>query len=111
MNRYQQITLTPPQPSFILALTIGCEVGATLLLKTSDGFTHPLPSAASAFGFVLAIVFLAKVLEVIPTSIAYTVWTGVAPPWSSSSGSSSSAMTSPCVVCSASSWSSPVWSF
>jgi multidrug transporter EmrE-like cation transporter len=77
MNRYQQITLTRPQAWCVLALTIGCEVGATLSLKTSDGFTRPLPSAASVFGFALAIVFLAKVLEVIPTSIAYTVWTGV----------------------------------
>jgi multidrug transporter EmrE-like cation transporter len=59
-----------------LALTVGCEVAATLLLKVSDGFTRPLPALGSIVGFVLAIVFLAKVLEVIPTSIAYTVWTG-----------------------------------
>jgi multidrug transporter EmrE-like cation transporter len=30
----------------------------------------------SFLGFALTVVFLAKVLEVIPTSIAYTVWTG-----------------------------------
>jgi multidrug transporter EmrE-like cation transporter len=59
-----------------LVITIGSEVAATLLLKVSDGFTRPLPALGSILGFALAIVFLAKVLEVIPTSIAYTVWTG-----------------------------------
>ena len=47
-----------------------------MLLKLSDGFTRPLSSAGSILGFSLTMVLLAKVLEVIPTSIAYTVWTG-----------------------------------
>jgi small multidrug resistance pump len=77
MNRYQQITLTRSQAWFFLALTIGFEVGATLAVKASDGFARPLPAGVSVVGFALTALFLAKVLEVIPTSIAYTVWTGV----------------------------------
>jgi len=77
MNRYQQITLTRPQAWFFLALTIGFEVGATLAVKASDGFARPLPAGVSVVGFALTALFLAKVLEVIPTSIAYTIWTGV----------------------------------
>ncbi len=76
MKRYQELTLTPRQAWLTLALTIGSEVSATLALKASDGFTRPIPAVGSFVGFALAIVFLAKVLEVIPTSIAYTVWTG-----------------------------------
>ncbi len=76
MKRYQELTLTPRQAWLTLALTIGSEVSATLALKASDGFTRPIPAVGSFVWFALAIVFLAKVLEVIPTSIAYTVWTG-----------------------------------
>jgi small multidrug resistance pump len=76
VSRYHSLTLTQAQAWLTLVLTIGSEVAATLLLKVSDGFTRPLPALGSVLGFALAIVFLAKVLEVIPTSIAYTVWTG-----------------------------------
>ena len=62
-----------------LALTVGCEVGGDAgWSRLSDGFTRPLPSAGAVRGRIRAhrMVLLAKVLEVIPTSIAYTVWTG-----------------------------------
>ena len=76
MSRYHEISLSRAQAWSVLALTVGCEVAATMLLKLSDGFTRPLSSAGSILGFSLTMVLLAKVLEVIPTSIAYTVWTG-----------------------------------
>jgi small multidrug resistance pump len=76
MNRYQEITLTRPQAWLALALTIGCEVGATLSVKAADGFTRPIPAGASLVGYGVAVLLLAKVLEVIPTSITYTIWTG-----------------------------------
>jgi small multidrug resistance pump len=76
MSRFHAYTLSRPQAWLVLAVTIASEVSATLLLKVSDGFTRPLPALASVAGFALAVVCLAKVLEVVPTSIAYTVWTG-----------------------------------
>jgi multidrug transporter EmrE-like cation transporter len=76
VSRYHDVVLSRTQAWSTLALTVGCEVAATLLVKLSDGFTRPLPSAGAVIGFALTMVLLAKVLEVIPTSIAYTVWTG-----------------------------------
>ena len=76
MSRYHEIALSRPQAWCALALTIACEVVATLATKASDGFTRPLPVAVALLGFGLTTLFLAKVLEVIPTSIAYAIWTG-----------------------------------
>lgn len=76
MRWLRSLRLTRPQAWAALALTVCCEVVATLSTKASDGFTRPLPAAAALVGFSLTTVLLAKVLEVIPTSIAYTVWTG-----------------------------------
>jgi small multidrug resistance pump len=73
---FHDLTLSRAQAWVVLALTIDSEVSATLLLKVADGFTRPLPAVGSIAGFALAVVCLAKVLEVVPTSIAYTVWTG-----------------------------------
>ena len=77
MSRFHELVLTRAQAWWLLSVTIGSEVSATLLLKVSDGFTRPLPSAASVLGFVIAVVLFAKVLEVIATSVASTVWNGV----------------------------------
>jgi small multidrug resistance pump len=76
MSRYHQIALSRGEAWWVLALTIACEVVATLATKASDGFTRPVPVAVALLGFGLTTLFLAKVLEVIPTSIAYTIWTG-----------------------------------
>lgn len=59
-----------------LAPTVACEVTATLCVKASDGLAEVLPSAGAIIGFILTTLLLAKVVEVIPTSIAYTIWTG-----------------------------------
>ena len=76
MSRYHRISLSRAQAWWVLGLTIACEVVATLATKASDGFTRPGPVAIALLGFGLTTLFLAKVLEVIPTSIAYTIWTG-----------------------------------
>jgi small multidrug resistance pump len=76
VSRYHRITLSRGQAWWVLALTISCEVVATLATKASDGFTRPVPVAVALLGFGLTTLCLAKVLEVIPTSIAYAIWTG-----------------------------------
>jgi small multidrug resistance pump len=76
MNRYHQLQMTQRRAWVTLGLTVACEVAATLSVKASEGLTKPLPSAAAFVGFALTTVLLAKVVEVIPTSVAYTVWTG-----------------------------------
>ncbi len=76
MSRYRDLAMTPLRAWATLALTVVCEVAATLCVKASSGLTELVPSLGAFTGFALTTLLLAKVVEVIPTSIAYTVWTG-----------------------------------
>jgi small multidrug resistance pump len=60
-----------------LGIAIVSEVIATSALKASDGFTRPWPSLATVVGYGVAFYFLALTLRVIPTGIAYAIWSGV----------------------------------
>jgi small multidrug resistance pump len=60
-----------------LATAIAVEVGATISLRYSDGFTQPLPAALSIAGFALSIWLLAVVVKYLEVSLVYAVWAGV----------------------------------
>jgi len=60
-----------------LAITIVAEVVATSALKSSDGFTKPLPSAVVVVGYGLAFYFLSLAIRSIPVGVAYAIWAGV----------------------------------
>jgi small multidrug resistance pump len=60
-----------------LAITILGEVVATSALKSSEGFTKPIPSAVVVIGYGLAFYFLSLALKSIPVGIAYAIWAGV----------------------------------
>ena len=60
-----------------LGVAIVAEVIATSAFKASDGFTRPWPSLVTVLGYGVAFYFLALTLRVIPTGIAYAVWSGV----------------------------------
>ncbi len=60
-----------------LGIAIVSEVIATSALKASDGFTRLWPSLATVLGYAIAFYFLALTLRVIPTGIAYAIWSGV----------------------------------
>jgi small multidrug resistance pump len=60
-----------------LSVAIVCEVIATSALKSSDGFTRPLPSAMVVAGYATAFYFLSLTLRTIPVGVAYAVWAGV----------------------------------
>ena len=77
MRWYHDVEMTPQRAWPMLGLTVVVEVGATLCTKASDGLTELWPSLGAFVGFALTTLLLAKVVEVIPTSIAYTVWTGL----------------------------------
>jgi small multidrug resistance pump len=62
---------------FYLALAIVFEVIATSSLKTSQGFTKPLPSIVSVIGYLVTFYFLALTLRTMPIGIAYAIWSGV----------------------------------
>ena len=60
-----------------LGIAIVCEVIATSALKASDGFTRLWPSVITVIGYGIAFVFLSLTLRVLPTGIAYAIWSGV----------------------------------
>ncbi|MFM1996623.1 MAG: hypothetical protein RLZZ111_1010 [Planctomycetota bacterium] len=59
-----------------LMIAIVAEVFGTSFLRSSAGFTKPLPSLAVVAGYGLAFYFLSLTLEQIPVGIAYAVWSG-----------------------------------
>ncbi len=59
-----------------LAVAIVAEVIATSSLKASTGFTRLLPSIATVVGYGVSFYFLSLTLAVIPTGIAYAIWSG-----------------------------------
>jgi small multidrug resistance pump len=60
-----------------LVIAIVAEVIGTSFLKSSAGFTKPLPSLMVAVGYGAAFYFLSLTLTTIPIGIAYAVWSGV----------------------------------
>jgi small multidrug resistance pump len=60
-----------------LAIAIAAEIVATSFLKLSDSFTRPLPTAVTVVGYAIAFYFLSLTLRVLPTGIAYAIWSGV----------------------------------
>jgi small multidrug resistance pump len=65
-------------PAFLLlALAILAEVGATIALRVSDGFSKPVPAVIVVVGYGLSFWFLALALKEIPVSLTYAIWAGV----------------------------------
>jgi len=61
---------------FYLAIAIAAEVMATTALKFAEGFTRLVPSMLVIVGYAGAFYFLSRVLNQIPISIAYAIWSG-----------------------------------
>jgi small multidrug resistance pump len=64
-------------PALLLALAILSEVGATLALRVSDGFTRPVPILLVIAGYGVSFFLLALALKHIPVSLTYAIWSGV----------------------------------
>jgi small multidrug resistance pump len=60
-----------------LAVAILAEVVATSSLKASNGFTRLGPSVATVLGYGVSFYFLSLTLALMPTGIAYAIWSGV----------------------------------
>jgi len=60
-----------------LMIAIVGEVIGTSFMKQSDGFTRLVPSLITAAGYAMAFYFLSLTLRVIPTGIAYAIWSAV----------------------------------
>jgi small multidrug resistance pump len=65
-------------PAFVLlSFAILAEVGATIALRVSDGFSRPMPSAIVVVGYGISFWLLALALKDIPVSLTYAIWSGV----------------------------------
>ncbi|KZY36444.1 molecular chaperone [Alcanivorax sp. HI0083] len=53
------------------------ETGWALGLKSSHGFTRPLPSLLTLIGMIASFWLLAKAMQTLPVGTAYAVWTGI----------------------------------
>ncbi len=59
-----------------LAMAIIAEVFATSFLKYTGQFTRPVPTLLTFGGYGIAFFFLSLTLRVLPTGIAYAIWSG-----------------------------------
>ena len=53
------------------------EVGMAFALKSSEGWTRPLPSLLAVLAALGSIYLLASALRGLPLGVAYAVWTGI----------------------------------
>jgi multidrug transporter EmrE-like cation transporter len=60
-----------------LGLAIASEVIATLALKSSEGFSRPLPAAIVVVGYGISFWLLALVLKHLSVGTTYAVWSAV----------------------------------
>lgn len=60
-----------------LGFAIVAEVIGTTALKASDSFTRPIPSLITVGCYGLSFYLLTFSLRVLPTGIAYAIWSGV----------------------------------
>nr|WP_304412728.1 multidrug efflux SMR transporter [Prevotella sp. FD3004] len=60
-----------------LLLAIVFETGATSLLKMAEGFTRPLPTAASLVCYLVSLYCLSVCLKTIPIGVAYAIWSAL----------------------------------
>jgi len=69
--------MSQTQAFLYLACAIVAEVIGTTALKASDSFTRPLPSAVTVACYALSFYLLTFSLRVLPTGIAYAIWSAV----------------------------------
>ncbi len=53
------------------------EVVWVVLLKQTDGFTRPIPSAATVAALAASFFCMSQSLRVLPMGTVYAVWTGI----------------------------------
>ena len=55
---------------------VAAEITAAILLRSSDGFTKPVPTVAALAAFGLAFYLISLALVNLPVSTVYPVWAG-----------------------------------
>jgi multidrug transporter EmrE-like cation transporter len=63
-------------PWLLLAVAVMSEVAGTIALRSSDGFTRPLPVGIVIVGYGFAFYLLSLITRHLPLSTIYAVWSG-----------------------------------
>ncbi|MEU8789042.1 quaternary ammonium compound efflux SMR transporter SugE [Streptomyces sp. NPDC048643] len=64
--------------AWVLLLVAGLlEVGWSIGMKYTDGFTRPVPSVLTGAGIVASMVLLSYAAKTLPIGTAYGVWVGI----------------------------------
>ncbi|MFD7708104.1 DMT family transporter [Streptomyces sp. NPDC059785] len=64
--------------AWVLLVVAGLlEVGWSIGMKYTDGFTRPLPSVLTAAGIVASMALLSYAARTLPIGTAYGVWVGI----------------------------------
>ncbi|PKW08081.1 MULTISPECIES: DMT family transporter [unclassified Streptomyces] len=64
--------------AWVLLVVAGLlEVGWSIGMKYTDGFTRPLPSVLTGAGIVASMVLLSYAAKSLPIGTAYGVWVGI----------------------------------
>ncbi|MEU4167559.1 multidrug efflux SMR transporter [Streptomyces sp. NPDC026665] len=64
--------------AWILLIIAGMlEVGWSIGMKYTDGFTRPLPSVLTGAGIIASMVLLSYAAKSLPIGTAYGVWVGI----------------------------------
>jgi small multidrug resistance pump len=61
----------------LLVVAIGIEVASTAALPRADGFRDPLWAAIVVAGYAASIWLLSIVVQRLPVSITYAIWSGL----------------------------------
>lgn len=62
---------------FLLIIAGLFEVGWSLGLKYTHGFTRPVPSILTVIAIIISMLLLGKAAQTIPIGTAYPVWVGI----------------------------------
>jgi quaternary ammonium compound-resistance protein SugE len=62
---------------YLLVLAGLFEVAWAVGLAYSDGFTRPVPAAATVVALAVSMLLLARAVQTLPLGTAYAVWTGI----------------------------------
>ncbi len=62
---------------FLLLIAGLLEVGWSVGLKFTDGFSRPIPTALTVISMVASVVLLGLAVKTLPLGTAYAIWTGI----------------------------------
>ncbi|EFL32424.1 molecular chaperone [Streptomyces viridochromogenes DSM 40736] len=64
--------------AWVLLVVAGLlEVGWSIGMKYTDGFTRPLPSVLTGAGIIASMLLLSQAAKTLPIGTAYGVWVGI----------------------------------